>query len=266
MEDKKKAEARESMEQYLSVWKKLVAEVPDPDLGDRPGLSISWADSAFPFWNAIFLNEELDDSEVLASRLHDAALYMRQKRHAGLIYIFESSLSPSTKGKLPQILKSTGLEPALPITGMAGDLFPLSAPSHPTLRIHRVTDEAGLLAYAQVNCAAYGFPLEAAQTALKGSELWKQSFTYMGYENGRPVTTASAIVNDGTLYLALVATIPEARGNGYAEAIVRHALQNAHQATGLTRSILHATDAGFPVYKRVGYHATARIMAYKPSN
>lgn len=266
MEDTKKAEARESMEQYLSVWKKLVAELPGSDLEDRPGLSIRWADNAFPFWNAIFLNEQFDNTDVLASRLQEAVIYMRQKHQAGLIYIFESSLSPPTKGKLPQILKSTGLEPALPITGMAGDLFPLSAPSHPTLQIDRVTDEAGLLAYAQVNCSAYGFPLEAAQTALKGSELWKQSFTYIGYESGRPVTTASAIVNDGTLYLGLVATIPEARGNGYAEAIVRHALQNAHQATGLTRSILHATDAGFPVYKRVGYHATARIMAYKPSN
>lgn len=265
MEDRKKTEARESMEQYLSVWKKLVGELPDPDLEDRPGLSISWADNAFPFWNAVFLNEQLADADVLASRLQDAASYMRQKRHSGLLYIFEDSLSASTKANLPQILKSTGLHPALPITGMAGDLFPLAAPSHPTLRIERVTDETGLLAYAQVNCAAYGFPLEAAQTALKGSELWKQSFTYMGYANGRPVTTASAIVNGGALYLALVATIPEARGNGYAETIVRHALHNAHQATGLTRSILHATDAGFPVYRRVGYQATARIMAYQLS-
>jgi GNAT superfamily N-acetyltransferase len=148
---------------------------------------------------------------------------------------------------------------------MAGDLFPLRAPSHPNLQIERVIDDAGLLAYAEVNCAAYGFPPEAAQTALKGSKLWKQSFTYMGYENGKPVTTASALVNEGALYLALVATIPEARGNGYAEALVRHVLRNANETTGLTRTILHATDAGFPVYSRVGYHSTVKIMAYKPS-
>ncbi len=265
MDDQRKLESVECTEQYLSVWKKLVAELPNADLEDQPGLSISWADNAFPFWNAVFLTGQLADAEILASRLQDAVSYMRQKRHTGLAYIFEDSLSGAAKQQLPQLLKGQGLEPALSITGMAGDLFPLPVPTHPTLRIERVTEEAGLLAYAQVNCAAYGLPLEAAQNALKGSELWKQSFTYMGYENDRPVTTASAIVNEGTLYLALVATIPEARGYGYAETVVRHALHNAHEATGLSRTILHATDAGFPVYKRVGYHATARIMAYQLS-
>jgi GNAT superfamily N-acetyltransferase len=254
------------MEQYLSIWKRLVAELPGSDIEDRPALAVRWADNAFPFWNALFLTGQLLDPDVVASRLQDAANYMRKMHHAGLVYIFENSLSPSTAERLSQILNKTGLEPALPITGMAGDLFPLDPSLHPALRIDRVTDAAGLLAYAQVNCMAYGFPVETAQNALGDSSLWKQSFTYMGYENGRPVTTASVIVNDGALYLALVATIPEARGNGYAESIVRHALRNAHQETGLTRTILHATDAGFPVYKRIGYHATAKIMAYKPSN
>jgi GNAT superfamily N-acetyltransferase len=62
-----------------------------------------------------------------------------------------------------------------------------------------------------------------------------------------------------------VATRPEAQKRGYAEAVVRFALQRAHEATGLTRTTLHATDAGRPVYKRVGYYDTAKIMAYKLS-
>ena len=35
-------EVVESMEQYVSVWKLLVGELPNSDLKDRPGLSISW--------------------------------------------------------------------------------------------------------------------------------------------------------------------------------------------------------------------------------
>jgi len=92
---------------------------------------------------------------------------------------------------------------------------------------------------------------------------WLNAYTYVGYEGDRAVTAAAAIVNEGCLFLALVATRPEARGKGYAEAVVRQALQAGHEATGLARTILHATDAGFPVYKRVGYYKTGSILAYK---
>src|SRR5262249_37449751 len=73
----------------------------------------------------------------------------------------------------------------------------------------------------------------------------------------------AVVVHDENLYLALVATRPSEQRKGYGEAVVRHALQSAYEATGLSRTILHASDAGMPVYRRVGYHKTASILAYK---
>ena len=262
---KQTSEIIESVVQYASVWKLLVNELPNADLADRPGLSISWADNPFPFWNAVFLTEQLADPDLLETRLKEAAAYVRKKRHSGLIYVCEDYLSGTAKENLPAILEQERLEAAIPITGMAGNILPLQTLSRPPLRIERVIDEAMLQKYANINCEAYGFLLEWGQTALRGSNLWKEAYTFLGYENGRAVSTASAIVNEEYLYLALVATRPDARNKGYAEAVVRHALQTAHEATGLKRTILHATGAGFPVYKRVGYHPTARLMTYKPS-
>jgi GNAT superfamily N-acetyltransferase len=261
-----KAEVIESMEQYVSVWKVLVGELSDADLTDKPGLSVSWADNAFPFWNAVFLTEQLEDASVLASRVKEASIYMRKRRQSGLLYICQDYLSGAAKESLPQILNEQKLEFVLSVTGMAGDIFPIKRRPHHGLRMERVTDEAKLQAYADLNCEAYGFPVEWGSSALKGSKLWKErAYTYLGYEGDHPVAAASAIENDGSLYLALVATRPDKRGNGYADAVVRHALQTAYEATGLRRTILHATDAGFPVYARVGYHQTAKILTYKPT-
>lgn len=255
MEQMRDAEIVESVLRYASVWKVLVAELPGADLTDRPGLSISWADNDFPFWNAVFLTEQLADGRTLKSRLEEASTYMREKRHAGLVYVCADYLSGSAKERLQTVLAKEKLELALPVTGMAGNILPLRGPSHPSLRIERVTDEAKLQAYADINCEAYGFPLEWGRSGLLGSTLWKKvAYTYLGYENNTAVSAASAVVNDGCLYLALVATRPHAQRKGYAEAVVRHALQAAYEATGLRRTILHATDAGFPVYRRVGYH------------
>jgi ribosomal protein S18 acetylase RimI-like enzyme len=57
-----------------------------------------------------------------------------------------------------------------------------------------------------------------------------------------------------------VATAPDARRKGYGEAVVRYALQAAHVATGIRRTVLHATQAGYQLYLRLGYHPTGKFM------
>lgn len=261
MEIVKINEAVESMSQLASMWKTLTQKLPGVDLTERQGAAIRWADHPFPFWNCISLTEELDQA-ALSAHLQQAAGYMRQKRQFGLLWVCEELLSDSARASLPRLLQEAKLELALPLTGMAGEMFPLSTMSHPTLRLERVTNQAMLRDYIEINCEAYGFPLSSGEGALDVN-VWLNAYTYLGYEGDRAVTAASAIVNDGCLFLALVATRPEACGKGYAEAVVRRALQAGHEATGLTRTILHATDAGFPVYKRIGYYKTGSILAYK---
>ena len=254
-------EAIESMSQFASMWKTLTRKLPGVDLIDRKGVAIRWADHPFPFWNCIFFTEELDQN-ALSVHLQEAARYMRQKSQSGLVWVCEELLSDSAKESLPRLLQEAQLELALPVTGMAGEMFPLQTSVPSTLRLERVTNHDMLQEYIDINCDAYGLPLSSGESALD-PDTWLNAYSYLGYEGDRAVTAASAIVNEGCLFLALVATRAEARGKGYAEAVVRQALQAGHEATGLTRTILHATDAGFPVYKRIGYYKTASILAYK---
>src|SRR5579862_4069129 len=266
MEQLVETEIVESLAQYVSVWGLLVSEFATADVSDRSGVSIRWADNPFPFWNAVFLNGELTDPGALQARLKEAADYVRAKRHPGLIYVCEDYVSAAAKRALPKLLSEEGLEAAIPVTGMTSDAFPLQQSSPPFLQIERVTSEAMLREYANINCEAYGFPLESGRTALHESRLWNEdAYAFLGYKNGRAVSGASVIVHDGYLYLALVATRPKARNKGYAEALVRHALQTAYEATKISRTILHATDQGYRVYRHVGYHPTARFMTYKVS-
>src|SRR5262245_15192690 len=61
--------------------------------------------------------------------------------------------------------------------------------STPELKIERVASEAHLQAYSDVNCAAYGFPLEWGHLGLGGSRLWRETaHTYLGYEKNDPVS------------------------------------------------------------------------------
>ena len=66
----------------------------------------------------------------------------------------------------------------------------------------------------------------------------------------------------GRLFVVLVATDPAWQRRGYGEAVTRKALYEGGRATGLTRATLHATVAGEPVYRRIGFKPNSPMSCY----
>ncbi|WP_158792840.1 GNAT family N-acetyltransferase [Granulicella sp. L60] len=255
------AELFESLHQFVTTWKLLGKGFPHADQSDRPGLAVSWPDTSFPFYNILFLNEPVSDAEVLKSKAQEASDYLQGKSHGGLFVVFHDYLSGSAKENFTETLAEAKLVAAIPATGMAGNIFPLEAKGHPDLQFVRIEDDATIQTFAELNCAAYNLPMETAVSVVKDHSLWKDhAYGFLAYEGDKAVGTATAIINEGCLFLFLVATLPEAQGKGYGEAVVRYALQTAHEATGLQRTVLHATEAGYPIYARLGYHPTTKLF------
>jgi GNAT superfamily N-acetyltransferase len=257
------AEAIESVNQLADTWRAFVMDRGPGDVRDLPGMAIRWADSKFPFWNCITLTEPGVDRRLLDERLAQAVVYMRQKTQPGLIRLFEDLLEPSCRAEVPTAADQAGLELSFTGFGMVSDISSITEPLHPGLTFVRVSSDEELTAYADLNSRAYGMPLEAGRDGLCGSKLWKSSmYTYLGLADGIPVSAAATRQTGDCLFLALVATAPEAQGKGFGETTVRKALFEGAKATGLTRSVLHATPAGAPVYERIGFHKVAAIHFY----
>ena len=251
----------ESVDQLAVGWHAMVLDCdPNADVRDLPGIAVRWADCLFPFWNCVTLTEPGIDADLLARRFAEAADVMRSKERPGFLWVFEG-LVPDAD--LDGLAGRAGLEFSFPGTGMAGDLLPIPEPSHPELTFERVTTDEQLLAYADLNSRAYGFPLEAGRDGIAGSELWKNGVhAYLGLRDGVPVTCAGAVETAGCLFVVLVATDPAWERRGYGEAVTRKALYEGWRATGITRATLHATVAGAPVYPRIGFEPNSPIRFY----
>ncbi|RWX34209.1 GNAT family N-acetyltransferase [Rhizobium leguminosarum] len=103
-------------------------------------------------------------------------------------------------------------------------------------------------------------PIESRRDGLRDSDLWRnEAYAYLGIYRGEPVSAAASIQTYGRLFLALVATRPDMQRKGFGEATVRKALYEGSRATGIKRSVLHATEVGRPVYERIGYRQTSTI-------
>ncbi|TDC37178.1 GNAT family N-acetyltransferase [Micromonospora sp. 15K316] len=257
------ADSVESRDQLIAVWTRLVQDRGGQTDTDN-GVSRMWADSIFGFWNAVTLTGVDISVDDLSDQLSRAALFMRDKSQAGYLWLFEDLLSPQARHELLPRIAEAGFELAFSGRGMAGDLS-IPEPHHPELKFRRVETDDDLVTYGEINARAYGMPPEAGPAALGGSGLWRNdAYAYIGYRDGRPVACAATIGGPDSLFLALVATMPSEMRRGYGEAVTRKAIYEGIKQTGQRRVVLHATQAGQPVYERIGYRTNTPIHFLQP--
>lgn len=108
--------------------------------------------------------------------------------------------------------------------------------------------------------------MEMGREALDHESLWGEGcFGYVGYSNGDAVATATTYVRNDYLYVALVATLPESRSRGFAKAITTHSMQEASKASGLQRTILHATPMARSIYESLGFRTVTTFPMFLPA-
>jgi GNAT superfamily N-acetyltransferase len=105
-------------------------------------------------------------------------------------------------------------------------------------------------------------PLDACKPILGNPAFWASHVPAIGRVDGTAVASAAVLMVEGYRYVLLVATQPDHQRRGYADAVMRHALDVAAARYGQIPTTLHATDAGRPIYTRMGYDTIATHTAF----
>ena len=197
--------------------------------------------------------------QVSAAALEDAATracaFAADKGVPWLFVTTNEAIDPGTDAAA--VLDACGLAPIMALTGMVADqVAPVSrVPDGLQLTVPR--DEASCSALLDVNSAAYAMDLEPGKVMMGQPEFWAPHFPVLGLADGKPACTSAVIMVDDYRYVALVATDPGHQRRGFADAAMRQSLDNAARVHGSGPTFLHATDAGKPVYERMGYRTVS---------
>jgi len=256
-------EITESNKQYLGAFGSFARKSANGDVSDFEGVRAMYARVPVFFLNTLGFNSPVTGEADLRRRVNAATCYARDAGHPYFISVCLDWLSDDARSAADAAFLEHGLHPMMQWTGMAADeLLPARHEAPAELELRPVADSATRLAVNDINSLAYGMPAEPGREPLDREEFWVGMCGTVGYVDGTPVATATTLPVDGCLYVALVATHPDYQRRGYAETCMRDSLTRAAAESGLTRTVLHATDAGHPVYSKMGYHDVTKFQLY----
>lgn len=122
----------------------------------------------------------------------------------------------------------------------------------PELDIVAVHDEATVLDFETTFVEAYPVPemhpFEPGRI-VSTSALGGPLHLWIGYVDGKPVTTAIAYIGFDVVGVYWIATLPEARGRGYGTAMTDIAARVQPDLP----AVLQASEFGKPIYERMGF-------------
>ena len=237
--------------QFGDAWRVLCSSAPQASVERGDGIDYVFSRLPISFFNAAVVTARDQSAAALEDRAEAAKAWASDK---GVPYLFVLTHEGLASGvDANRALAGAAFAPIMPLTGMlARSIVP--ATKHPDdLELVVPEDESGLSAILDVNALAYGMDLAAAKPMFARRELWREHVPVIGLVGGRSVCSAIVLMIGGYRYVAFVATDPKCQRRGYAEAAMRHSLTVAAARHGDRPSVLHATDAGRPLYARMGY-------------
>ena len=263
MKSRQAQELDESNRQAIGAWKQFAEGAPNGVCPETTGVVCAFSNVPMPFFNMAFLSSPVANLSELNDRMAAIKELASSCRSSWMFFSCDQWLPEELRAAQDQVFTPHDLHSTMHLTGMVTDLNSLSATAaNPPLEYRRVAGRETSFAISDLNCAAYGVPFEIGRESILESMFGAEVFAYVGYLKDQPVSAAGVWIVDDSLYVAMVATHPDHRRKGYADAVMRHSLQEAQKATGITRTVLHATEAGLPVYERMGYRFIARFTLY----
>ena len=237
----------------------------EPEHFEKAGLTRWYSVVPHPWFNGLIADEPPTPESEAA--LEESLQYFKDKKVETFTFWVAPNLKPAD---WESTLKKHGFGFSQDTPGMALDLNDLntSAPKVDGLEIRIVEDMESMKEWAKVFTPGYGLP-SAWQPMIV--EAWGNlgfdlpMRNYIGYLNGKPVSTSCLFLGGGAAGIYSVSTLPEARGKGIGAAVTLKPLLDAREM-GYRIGTLQSSDMGFNIYKKLGFRHLCQIENFYLAN
>lgn len=234
------------------------------EIREMPGVLIISSGIAFPMFNAAYhLTAPSGAADDLERRIALARVHFSVRGLRWCYWLCEDRLEKPVLRRTREIFGKHDMHLAMSAPGMVSDRLPPPDRPLPALECRRVSGEASRLAFSHIMSVAFGIPFSVAAEVYGGENIWGTGFTgYVGYVDGDPVSTAAIMIAAGVIGVYAVGTLPGHQKRGYAETIMRYAVERAREESGIERTVLQSSQAGLPLYLKLRYRQVTGFQVF----
>lgn len=212
---------------------------------------------------ALLEGDSPDGIAGFTDRLAQCARYFAPRTMRWSFWLCEDSLDSSTRRSARSLLLDRDLRPISQAPGMMAEA--LAPPRRPLPKIEclPVADRFTRQAFGALTAVSFDIPTGIAKAVYEPERAWLGDFRgFVGLANGKPVAIAAIVATADALGVYSLSTSPECRRLGYGEAMLRAAVASEQQRTGIRRTVLQSTDAGYSLYRHLGFKEVAKFSVY----
>jgi ribosomal protein S18 acetylase RimI-like enzyme len=231
------------------------------------GAQMVYSGLDYGVFNIGFLDGTAVTERSLASVLASCGRFYRERCARWSFWLCEGLLDPGVRRRSREIFAEAGMRPISQAPGM---LAPgLAPPQRPLAAIEcrAVTDAAMRAAFTDLTTVCFDIPPAVAHAVYGPESAWRGAYRgFVGLVGGRPLSIVALVRGAGVLGVYSLGTLPEFRRRGYSEALLRAAAAQMQSeeasAGGVEPLVLESTEAGYRLYRRLGFRDITKFTVY----
>jgi GNAT superfamily N-acetyltransferase len=236
------------------------------EVRESDGIWIASCGMDYGVFNSAMLSEPVTGgAPELGRRIAVPEVHFQSRELRWSFWVCEDLIDRAFRKKARDTFFDRGFRMLVEPPGMLAERLRPTLRKLPAMKMCAVDSLSTRQQFAHLMSICFELPFPAACDIYQSEGPWKQGMQgFLGYVDGVAVSAAAVVVAADAIGLYAVATLPDQRGKGYAEATIRFAVGQASAATGIERTVLQSTHAGMDLYRRMGYRAVTRFWVMLP--
>jgi len=196
-------------------------------------------------------------------RLAHCARYFAPRTMRWSFWLCEDALDSFTRRRARALMIDRDLRPISQAPGMLAEALEPPARPLPKIECVPVADRITRQTFGALTAVSFDIPMGIAKAVYEPERAWFGDYRgFVGLAGGKPVAIVAIVATAEALGVYSLSTLPECRRCGYGEALLRAAVAAEQQRTGIRRVVLQSTDAGYSLYRRLGFKEVAKFSVY----
>ena len=227
-----------------------------------PGVVVTSSGVNIAVFNSALLTAPATQPQ-LEQAIAVSSLHFDSKALGWSFWLCDDLLEPGLRSASRNFLREKGLSLVAQPPGMHAEQVNAAARPPAVMNVKRIDDERTRLDFAHISSIVFALPFTSAKRIYCERALWQPPMSgWVAYVEDKAVSVVTTAIAADVIGIYSLGTLPQYRGRGYGETLLRHAIDEARKQTGIKRSILQSTNDAFKLYLRMGYQVVTSFSVY----